>query len=228
MCFRKPETIPLLFIITAVTVLLSLGMWQVERLQWKEAMIVAAQKAQAQPALGTLPQDVSGIDYRNVALIGTFMYDKSLHMVASPQGGVQGFFIVTPFKLDDDGRIILVNRGFSPEGKESKLDGMQAVKGVIRPARAKRHFSPDNRPDKNVWFYEDIAGMSKATGLQLTPVVVEEVGVPQANTYPVPNDGKIRLRNDHLQYAVTWFALAAIAVVMFGLYYRVPKNKAGA
>ena len=220
MHFRKPETIPLLFIIAAVAVLMSLGFWQVERLQWKNVVLAETEQAQAQPALGTLPQDVSHVDFRNVALPGTFIYDKTLHMIAAPHGSVTGFFMVTPFRLEDDGRIILVNRGFSPEGKESRPEGVQTVTGVIRPPREKRYFSPQNRADKNVWLYEDISAMSQAIGLSLTPVVVEAVGAMEPGVYPIPSDGKIRLRNDHLQYAITWFSIAVIAVVMFSGFYR--------
>jgi len=218
--FKKPELIPLLFIIAAVVVLSGLGVWQLERLAWKNAMIADIERAQLEPALGTLPQDVSNVDYRSVALTGTFMYDKTLHMVAPPQGSVTGFYMVTPFALEDDGRIILVNRGFSPVGMESKPEGAQTVRGVIRPARPKRMFFIYNDAQKNVWFYEDIPAMARAAGLALTPVVVEAVGAAEAGVYPAPGNGKIRLMNDHLQYAITWFSLAAIAVVMFGGYYR--------
>lgn len=220
MQFRKPELIPLLFIIGAVVVLMGLGIWQVERLQWKNAMIARIEAAQALPALGTLPQDVDGLDYRNVALTGTFIHDKSLHLAGHPEGEGMGFYLVTPFKLEDDGRIILINRGFSPLDKESKPSGMQTVPGIIRPPRHKRYFSPGNRADKNVWFYEDIPAMSQATGLMLTPIVVEATGAREKGVYPLPSDGKIALRNDHLNYAITWFSLAIIGLVMFGVYYK--------
>lgn len=225
MRFRKPELIPLLFIIVAVTVLGGLGIWQVERLQWKNAQLAAIEQAQALPALGTLPDDIGGLDYHNVVLTGTFSNDKTLHMVGSVRGEGSGFLIITPFTLEDDGRVILVNRGFSPPGQEAKPKGLQNVKGIIRPLRTKRLFSPDNHPEKNVWFYEDIPAMSHATGLTLTPLMVEAVGTHEKGIYPIPSDGKINIRNDHRNYAITWFALALIGLVMFGFYHRVPANK---
>lgn len=222
MRLRKPETIPLLFIIAATILLTSLGIWQVQRLQWKQEQIAHIETAQAEPALGSLPHDTDGLEYRNVMLTGKFLHDKSLHMVGHIQDEGAGFFIVTPFVLEDDGRIILINRGFSPKDMESKPQGTVTVKGVIRPLRTKRFFSPENKPD--LWFYEDIPAMEQATGLKLLPLMVEAVGKREKDVYPVPHDGKITLRNDHLNYAITWFSLALIGIVMFIAYHRIPKN----
>jgi len=224
MTFRKPELIPLLFIICAVALLAGLGVWQVERLQWKNGQLAKITNAQKEAALGTLPQTLEGLEYRNVALTGTFLNDKSFHLIGHIQDEGAGFFIVTPFMLDDDGRIILVNRGFSPAGKEGAPEGIQTVKGIIRPARQKRYFSPDNNPQKNVWFYEDFAAMSHTANINLTPLIVEATGQRERGAYPIPSDGQVSLRNDHLQYAITWFSLAIIGVVMFGFYYREKKH----
>ena len=218
--FRKPELIPLLFIICAVTLLASLGVWQLQRLNWKNTQIAKIAQSQTMPILGSLPQELDGLEYRRVMLTGTYLNDKSLHMVGRPQGEGQGFYIVTPFQLEDDGRIIIVNRGFSPPGKESKPKGLQTLTGIIRPARLKRTFSPENQPAKNVWFYEDMGAMSEATGVTLTPLIVEAVGEKAKDVYPVPHDGNISLRNDHFNYAITWFSLAIIGLVMFGFYQR--------
>ena len=225
MKFRKPELIPLVFIIIAFATLFSLGVWQVQRLQWKNGMITRIEQAQTLPVLGTLPQDVSDLDYRKVLLTGTFLYDKTLLMVGHPQDSAPGFFIMTPFVLEDDGRTVLINRGYSPKDKESKPEGPQTVAGIIRPARIKRTFSPDNHPEKNVWFYEDMPAMSKAAGVELTPIVIEATGEAKKDVYPMPSDGKFSLRNDHLNYAITWFSLALISLVMFGFYQYQPKAK---
>lgn len=225
MRLRKPDTIPLLFITGTLALLLSLGFWQVQRLQWKNAQLASIEQAQALPILGTLPQDTNGLEYRHVALTGAFLNDKSFHLVGHPQGAGQGFYIVTPFTLDDDGRVILVNRGFSENNRESKPEGPQTVSGIIRPLRQKRMFMPDNAVSKNVWFYEDVDAMSKASGLSLTPVMIEATGTPERNVFPIPSDGKIVIRNDHLNYAITWFSLALIAVVMFILYHRIAEEK---
>lgn len=218
--FRKPQLVPLIFIIVAEIVLLSLGGWQVQRLAWKNAQVAEIEAAQNLPALGNLPDSVDGLLYRKVMLTGSFQYDKVLHLIGRQQGGFAGYFMLTPFVLDDDGRVILVNRGFAPVGKESRVGGLQTVEGVIRPVREKRFFAPENVPEKNVWFYEDIKAISKAVGAEITPVVVEAVGKVPSGTYPIPSDGKIQMRNDHLGYAITWFSTAIIGLVMFAFYHR--------
>ena len=220
MQFRKPELIPLLFMICAVTLLSALGVWQLQRLQWKNGEIEKIEAAQEMPALGTLPENLGGLEYRRVSLTGTYLNDKAMQRVGHPQDAGAGFYIVTPFELEDDGRVILVNRGFSPVGKESKPEGLQTLVGIIRPTRQKRYFSPDNQVDKNLWFYEDVGAMSQASGVTLTPLVVEAVGTVEKDVYPTPHDGKVSLRNDHMNYAITWFSLAAIGVGMFGFYQR--------
>ncbi len=225
MRFRKPELIPTLFIIGATILLFGLGFWQVQRLQWKNEQVAHIEEAQKMDALGTLPDDLSGIEYRAAILTGTFLNDKMFHMVGHPQGEGPGFYVVTPFRLEDDGRVILVNRGFAPDGHENPVDGVQTVRGIIRPNRPHRTFMPDNFPDKNVWFYEDIPAMSKTTGAELLPLLLEQTGDVQKNVYPAPSDGKITLRNDHLNYAITWFALGIIGLIMFAAYNRIPEPK---
>lgn len=220
--FRKPQFIPLLFIIAATVTLVSLGVWQLERLGWKNRIVADVEHAQSLPPLDRLPDDLSGLEYRKVALTGQFKYDKALHMIGRQHGNFPGYFIVTPFELKDDGRIILVNRGFAPPGKESRPESPQTVEGVIRPPREKRFFAPENIPQKNVWFYENIPAMSQATGLDLSPLIVEVVGKEEKGVYPVPSDGRIYLRNDHLGYAITWFSTALIGIIMFAFYHRKP------
>lgn len=231
MRLRKPETIPLLFIITATLLLTSLGIWQVQRLQWKNEQAAQVKLAQEKPALGYLPQEIDmlqnpgDLDYRNVVLTGRFVYNRTLHRIGHIQDEGMGFFLLTPLVLEDDGRIVLVNRGFSPKDKESRPKGVQTVRGIIRPLREKRLFSPENKPQNNLWFYEDIPAMGKATQLPLLPVMVEATGKREFEVYPVPHDGTIVLRNDHLNYAITWFSLAIIGLVMFIIYHRIPNPK---
>ncbi len=221
--FRKPQLIPTLFIIVATITTLYLSAWQLERLQWKNALIKQIEQVQSLEPLQKLPNDLNGLDYRKIKVLGIFKHDKALHLIGRQRGNFPGFFIVTPFELKDDGRIILINRGFAPSGKESKPEGMQTINGVIRPPREKRYFAPENIPEKNVWFYENIPAMSENTSLSLTPLIIEEVGKTENGTFPILGDGKINLQNDHLGYAITWFSTAIIGLIMFGFYYRKPR-----
>ena len=221
--FRRPQIIPTIFIIIATVTMVLLGTWQLQRLQWKIGLLTKIEQIQKSPTLGTLPEDLSNLEYQKVALTGVFNYNKTLHLIGRQQGNFPGYFMLTPFILEDDGRIILVNRGFSPINKESKPAGTQTIAGVIRPAREKRFFAPENNPEKNVWFYENITTMSSATGLVLSPIIVEQVGKTPKGEFPILVDGKINLKNDHLGYAITWFLTAITGLLMFGFYYRKTK-----
>lgn len=218
--FNKPQLVPLLFIMVATLTLTYLGVWQMKRLLWKNEILRQIEHAQSLPPMDTLPQSPDGLEYRKVAFSGIFKHDKALHMIGRQRGNFPGYFIVTPFELINDGRIILVNRGFSPAGKESKPEGVQTVEGIIRPARKKRFFAPENIPEKNVWFYEDMEAMSENTGLTLSPVIIEETGEKEGSKFPIVGDGKVHLHNNHLGYAITWFLTAIIGLIMFGFYYR--------
>ncbi len=217
--FRRPQLIPLLFIIASTITLTFLGTWQLQRLQWKNGLIKEIEASQALEPLQTLPEDVSTLDYRRVHVSGAFDYAKVLHLIGRQQGNFPGYFMLTPFTLED-GRVILVNRGFAPPGKEAQPEGVQKIEGVIRPPREKRYFAPENMPEKNVWFYENIPAMEQVTGMKLLPVVVEEVGATAPDHFPIKGDGKIYLKNDHLGYAITWYSTAVIGIIMFGFYYR--------
>ncbi len=223
--FRKPQLIPLLFIIASTIVLTWFGIWQVQRLQWKNALIKQIEQIQILPPLEALPNDLNNLEYRKVTLTGIFKHENALHMIGRQRGNFPGYFIVTPFELKDDGRIILINRGFSPLEKESKPEGLQTIEGIIRPTREKRFFAPENFPEKNVWFYENIPAMSQTTGLSLSPLVVEKVGKEKKGEFPIVGDGKINLQNDHLGYAITWFSTAVIGLIMFAFYYRKTPQK---
>ena len=220
MKFRKPQLFPVLFIIGATALLGGLGAWQVERLEWKNGILAQIEAAQSEPPLVKLPQNTDDLIYRHVKLSGRFLNDKRFYLISQPRLGQPGLSVITPLKLQKDGRIVLVNRGWSPRGKESAPLAVQQVEGVIRPLREKRYFSPENQIDKNLWFYEDIQAMQKAADAPLLPFVVEQVGAAPKDGYPIPGDGKIALRNDHLSYAITWFSLAIAGIIMFLLYHR--------
>lgn len=180
-------------------------------------------KVQAMPTLASLPQEINDLTYRKVMLTGKFLYDHTFHLIGRQQGMDMGFYMLTPLELDDDGRIILVNRGFSPLGKESKPEGLVTVEGLLRPVREKRYFVPENMPEKNVWTHEDLNKIGELLGKKPLPLIVEAIGKEEKDVFPIPNDGAVIFRNDHLGYALTWYALALVSIVMFGTYYRKKK-----
>ena len=80
---------------------------------------------------------------------------------------------------------------------------------------------PDNRPDLNYWFWVDLPAMAEATGLSdVAPFYIDADATPNPGGWPKGGVTQIDLPNDHLQYAITWFALAAAAVAVYAVWRR--------
>lgn len=219
--------------VTALITLLclSLGIWQLERLEWKTNLI-AERRAAMQAAPVPLPKtldEARGLEFRPVIAEGVFINDKEIFLgAAAPGGGSPGFQIVTPLRLAD-GRIVFVNRGFVPSALKNpekrvagQLAGPVRVTGLLRlPHGRPGWLVPDNRPDLNYWFWVDPPAMEKATGLSdVIPLYIDADATPNPGGWPKGGVTLIDLPNDHLQYAITWFALAAAAVAVYVVWRR--------
>jgi len=161
---------------------------------------------------------------------GTFQHKAEAYMLTT-EGGVPGFEVVTPL-VSADGIVALVDRGFVPESlkdpakrPESQPPGEVDVTGLVRRHVGGRGpFTPDNDPDGNMWFWWDIPAMlayaDVAPDARVAPFVLHIQPGAGNNTLPKPVSVDTSLINNHLQYALTWFALAAVLVVMAGLLIR--------
>ncbi len=132
-----------------------------------------------------------------------------------------------------EGQVILVDRGFFPtelrypaKREAGQLAGTVHVAGVLRlpPAGGRRWFLPDNRPGLNHWFWVDLAAMAAADRLEnMAPYYLDADKTPNPGGWPVGGAGLLpELPNNHLQYAITWFALAIAMIVMYIVYLRRP------
>jgi surfeit locus 1 family protein len=209
---------------------MALGTWQVQRLHWKESIIADLASANAKDPITKLPTEKTELDalqFRKVSLSGTWLGDTEFHLAPRYWRDQFGYTIVTPFKLND-GRTLLVNRGWVPAAKkepatrpETRVKGYAAINGLIRTDSDRSYFSPPNQPEKNLWFGRDISVMGSYAKLpNVVPVMVDLVGMQDANKLPVPSDGTIRVRNDHLSYIITWYGIALGILVIFVLYHR--------
>ena len=228
--FVSPRPVAWFFFLLCFGTTLALGTWQVERLAWKEGIIVALAEANAKDPITVLPKDETELDalqFRKVVLTGTWLGTTEFHLAPRYWHDQFGYTVVTPFKLAD-GRTVLVNRGWVPAAlKEPQTRPQTAVKGhadihgLIRVGAERSYFSPSNQPDKNLWFGRDILQMAEHANVQkIVPVMVDLVGVQDSKQLPVPSDGTIRLRNDHLSYIITWYGIALGILVIFVVYHR--------
>lgn len=218
--------------VVALAILLSLGTWQLQRLYWKEQLLsdMAARRNAAPVSLADIEVMAArgeDIEYSPVTVSGVFANNKERHFFATWRGQT-GYHVYTPLQLAD-GRFLFVNRGFTPfEAKEpemrkqGQLTGLQSVTGLARARLAEKPSSivPDNDLSKNIFYWKDLDAMAATTGIpadRLVPFFVDAGDAPNPKGLPIGAVTQFDLPNNHLQYAVTWYGLAA-ALVGVGLF----------
>lgn len=226
---------PTLFTIPALALLIGLGTWQIQRLHWKLDLIAkrSAALAAAPVAAPESGAEAEALDFNHVTVRGTFDHAKELYIAATDEHGLTGWQVVTPLTLED-GRIVLVNRGFVPEAQrppETRAAGQVAgevtIEGILRiPHKPSGWLVPGNGPRQNYWLYVDIPAMAEADGLdqgKLLPYSVDAGKAPNPGGVPRGGQTPIELPNDHLQYAITWYGFAVTLIVIYLIYhYRKP------
>ena len=207
--------LPLLFGIFGCAVLVSLGLWQVQRLAWKEGILAEIEaRIHSEPA--ALPLAVTEADrYLPVALEGKIGADALRVLVSQKQVGA-GYLVVSAFEMAD-GRRVLLDRGFVRLEAAIPEGGAVAVKGNVHFPDERVSATPENDEAKNIWFARDVARMAEFLGTEPVLVVAREVSPPEAGIAPLPVD-TAHIPNDHLGYAVQWFGLAVVWAAMTGYF----------
>ncbi|WP_349437626.1 SURF1 family protein [Pararhizobium sp. A13] len=220
-------------VLIALAILLSLGTWQMQRLHWKEGLLAAITERRAAPpvdlaAIEAMTKAGEDIDYRTVRVSGTYLNNKERHFFATYEGRT-GYYVYTPLELAD-GRVLLVNRGFvsferkEPEmRKQGQLTGEQTVTGLARVKLTEKPswVVPDNDIAKNIFYWKDLDVMASSAGLDPARTVqffVDADATPNPGGMPIGGVTQFDLPNNHLQYAVTWYGLAAALVAVTGVF----------
>jgi surfeit locus 1 family protein len=200
-------------------VLLGLGTWQVERLQWKEALIAERRAGLAAPVvpLPATAEDWREWDFRPVVVHGELRHDlEQLFGVGAIDGRI-GHHVLTPL-VRPGGAAVLVDRGWVPADRahpatrrEGQPTGPAEIAGIARYRGEDRPgwFTPDNRPAQSLWYWYDLPALERTLGLELLPVVIETAATANPGGLPIGGQTHAELPNNHLQYAITWYGLAA-------------------
>lgn len=225
---RRLSWLVAVFGLAAFVILIGLGTWQVQRLHWKEGLLATIEaRTHAAPRplaeIEALYKTTGNVDYMPVVLTGVFHHAGERHFLSTWQGQ-SGFFVYTPLELAD-GRIVFVNRGFVPYDRkdasrrpQGQVAGEVTVTGLARdPLAGKPSWVvPNNDPDKNVFYWKDRDGMARSAslraGTQVLPIFVDADATPNPGGLPIGGVTLIDMPNNHLQYAVTWYGLAAALV----------------
>lgn len=231
--FFRPLFWPTVLTAAGMALLVGLGLWQVERLHWKRALIATIKARVAAPAV-TVPAeaewpgfDVTAFEYRRLRLTGTFHHGREFHYFTQADDGTPGYDIVTPLALASGG-VVLVDRGFVPAERKDpqtrgagQIEGVAAVVGIARAPQSRGSFTPADDPARNIWFTRDPQAMAKAAGLgPVAPFYVEADATPNPGGWPKGGRTRLQVSNRHLQYALTWFGLAGALLVIYLLYHR--------
>ncbi|GJE57879.1 MULTISPECIES: SURF1 family protein [Methylobacterium] len=218
----------------SLAILIGLGIWQIERKGEKEALIGhIIERSHAEPP-AALPAadawDPKTDEFRRVRVTGTLKNDKEtlVHGLAAgdvPGRALQGFYVITPL-VRTDGSTVLVNRGFIPTELKNPADrqagqvaGETTLTGILRATEVRTMFVPAADPARGEWFNRDIAGIAAAKGLgAVPPYLIEADATPNPGGWPKGGQLRVDLPNNHLQYAFTWFGIAACLVGVFSVF----------
>ena len=213
---------PYFFGILGVLILAGLGIWQVQRLAWKNNLIREISESLGTPPISLVPNEINiGSQYLSVSANGKFL-EKELHVLHSLKPYGPGFKVIKPFKLTSN-EIILVDLGFVEEKNKAKerIFTDETIKGNIFFPNETDFFTPDPNLDRNIWFARNLDSMANYLGTMPILLVLSNSVDRGVITTPL----RANLVNNHLQYAVTWFSMALTWVFMsFYLIIRVTKR----
>ena len=209
-----------LFVILFVTIFCALGTWQLYRLQWKLELI-----NEITSCLKSSPIEYSKSikkNYQRIKVIGKFDFDNQIYLYSLNDSGKPGYDVITPFKTTKNENV-LINRGWIiKELKDDPSiniaeDTEQKIVGLLRKIYKPNIFKPDNDLKNNIWFSLNLRDIKKFTGEQFNEFVVF-LENNQAKT-PLPKKISVDVPNNHLKYAITWYAIS-ISIIFYYLYFR--------
>ncbi|MGQ0526825.1 MAG: SURF1 family protein [Alphaproteobacteria bacterium] len=223
----------------AIAAMCSLGFWQLERLQWKTGLLknIDAEYEKDARAIKIAPDDLEeNFDLRRGTLTGRYDFDRQVTWIPrlyekNHGQDVPGKDIMTPLLLSD-GSTILVNRGWAPaawdqSAEDNRPEGQVSITGTVRPLSKRSPFAATNRPDRGQWYYPDpgeYAAFYKIQDMQRHVLFREDEDLGGA--YPLPSHERPLLPNNHQQYALFWFGMAAILAIMYVIRFFVKVGSA--
>jgi surfeit locus 1 family protein len=224
-----------LFVLFGTLFLLGLGGWQMQRMDWKHALIakITQRMAEEPLPLPLAPEDPAVFDYRRVTVSGTFHHAHEILLAARDvRYSVYGVQVLTPLETPD-GQFVLVSRGWVPNDKKVAATrasgqpiGVVTVTGIARVPRARGWLMPDNSPNRNFWLWIDLPAMAKFAAVPgFAPLLVEADNTPNIGGYPVGGQTRVSFTDNHGAYAIIWFALALALLVIGAVKAWEPERK---
>lgn len=213
----------LTFGVTGAAILIALGVWQVQRLEWKESLL-----ADIEARISAAPMDLPAQpepdrdEYLPVEAQGTILPGELAVLVSRKNIGA-GYRIIAPFRTAD-GRRILLDRGFVRDDNREAVRtlGPAVVTGNLHWPDETDRFTPEPDRATETWFARDVATMARALDTEPMLLVARSQTDPGITPLPVGTEG---IPNDHMQYAITWFSLAVVWIVMTAYFLWRPRAR---
>jgi surfeit locus 1 family protein len=223
---RKPPFWATLFTLLGIGVLCSLGVWQLQRLSWKQEIIerlnaaydtVHSERQAPEIDFGTMQES----DFRYGRAQGIFMADKALLLGPKTRDGKIGYDLIVPLATKQG--TLLVNLGWTTEKGLDYIryhDGRAMSFAGLARRMHWNAFTPANKPQENLWYKPDITEIAKAKNLEnpLPFFLFAEESHTKFDA-PFPNNERWQPNNNHLQYAIFWFTMAGALIVVYILRF---------
>jgi len=222
----------LAFLIAATVGFVALGVWQVERLQWKRALIarvdarVHATPAQLPASAFRSTPDPAEDEYRRVTVTGRLLHAQEVAVYATTERG-PGYWIMTPLVTADG--TVWINRGYvdnAHRGRETRArhdeSATVSVTGLLRMPEQHGVFLRANVPEEDRWYTRAPAEFSAARDVDgaVAPFFIDAQDRIDTGNWPVPGLTMVQFRNNHLSYALTWFGMALLGLLASGFVLR--------
>jgi surfeit locus 1 family protein len=221
---NKSQIWTIVIIVPMVIFLIGLGNWQTERLAWKLDLIAKIEnrffKEPAELVKFTTADDT---EYYHVKITGYFFGIQMPHYTIGPGGGA-GYDLFAFFK-DNNGRKIIVNRGWFPEAlkKSNQIPSFTpqevTITGHLRKPWGQALYGPENDLQNNEWYYGDLAAMAASQKISdIYPMYLFEDLRLHEGGFPIGGRTNVKIINNHLDYLLTWYGLAIVLIIMSGVF----------
>ncbi len=198
--------VPLIFGAGGVAILVSLGIWQVQRLAWKEGVLAEIEEQITAEAIPIFSEPFE--EFMAVSANGRITEDEA-HVLTSRKPNGAGFRVIAAFETE--GRRVLLDRGFIPETDKSAARSAAdaTITGNFRNVDESDGFTPPPDLAKNIHFARDVPVLAETLGAEPILIILRETSEenPPVSPWPVDTSG---IPNNHLEYALTWFSLALV------------------
>ena len=205
-----------IFVYSFILIFISLGIWQLYRLEWKLNLISEINNAISSEPIQFNSNNIK--NFQKVSFNGKIDNEKIIYLYNLNEEGEPGFDIINPINIEN--KNFLINRGWVKISDKNKpfITNNENFVGILREKSKSSYFKPDNDLPNNYWFKLEDVDLEKYTGLEFSNYIIY-LSDSNSKKIPKPKNISANLSNNHLKYALTWFSLA-ISIFLIYLYFR--------